>query len=292
VKLIYKIPGFLLIITGAFFLSWGGLLVREFDNADIWQILFWRAFFFTITLIIFLFSIYKKEAVLVIKKSGLPGIFGGIAMSLGFIAYIVSMTQTTVANVLFIISTQTIWLAIFGYLFLKEKISLKTFFSIILAMIGIAVMIGGSLDTGSLFGNLVALFIPINFAFLILLIRKFAKLDLVPALFYGGVIIIVVGFFMSKTIIVTPHDLLVTFILGTFQHAFGFICIVVGARSTPSVTVGLLMLSETLLGPFWVWLFLNEIPPMSVFIGGSIIFAAVIFKTLETKKYKSVKIQH
>ena len=283
-KLIYKIPGYLLILTGAFFLSWGGLLVREFDEANIWQILFWRALFFTITLIIFLFSIYKKEAVLVIKKSGLPGIFGGIAMSLGFIAYIVSMTQTTVANVLFIISTQTIWLAIFGYLFLKEKISLKTFFSIILAMIGIAVMIGGSLDTGSLFGNLVALFIPINFAFLILLIRKFAKLDLVPALFYGGVIIIVVGFFMSKTIIVTPHDLLVTFILGTFQHAFGFICIVVGARSTPSVTVGLLMLSETLLGPFWVWLFLNEIPPMSVFIGGSIIFAAVIFKTLETKK--------
>ena len=283
-KLIYEIPGYLLILTGAFFLSWGGLLVREFDEANIWQILFWRALFFTITLIIFLFSIYKKEAVLVIKKSGLPGIFGGIAMSLGFIAYIVSMTQTTVANVLFIISTQTIWLAIFGYLFLKEKISLKTFFSIILAMIGIAVMIGGSLDTGSLFGNLVALFIPINFAFLILLIRKFAKLDLVPALFYGGLIIIVVGFFMSKTIIVTPHDLLVTFILGTFQHAFGFICIVVGARSTPSVTVGLLMLSETLLGPFWVWLFLNEIPPMSVFIGGSIIFAAVIFKTLETKK--------
>ena len=283
-KLIYKIPGYLLILAGAFFLSWGGLLVREFDEANIWQILFWRAFFFTITLIIFLFSIYKKEAVLVIKKSGLPGILGGIAMSLGFIAYIVSMTQTTVANVLFIISTQTIWLAIFGYLFLKEKISLKTFFSIILATIGIAVMIGGSLDTGSLFGNLVALFIPINFAFLILLIRKFKKLDLVPALFYGGVIIIVVGFFMSKTIIITPHDLLISFILGTFQHAFGFICIVVGARSTPSVTVGLLMLSETLLGPLWVWMFLNEIPPMSVFIGGSIIVAAVIFKTLEQKR--------
>ena len=280
---IYKIPGYILILIGAFFLSWGGLLIREIENANIWQILFWRAFFFTITLIIFIYCIYKNEAVTVIKKSGLPGVLGGIAMSLGFIAYIVSMTQTTVANVLFIISTQTIWLAVFGYLFLKEKISLKTFFSIILAMTGIAVMIGGSLDTSSLFGSLVALFIPINFAFLILLIRKFEKLDLVPALFYGGVIIIVVGFFMSKTIIITPHDLLISFILGTFQHAFGFICIVIGARSTPSVTVGLLMLSETLLGPLWVWMFLNEIPPMSVFIGGSIIVAAVIFKTLEQK---------
>ena len=283
-QFIYKAPGYLLILIGAFFLSWGGLLVREFDGANIWQILFWRAFFFTITLIIFIYCTYKKEAFSIIKKSGLPGVLGGVAMSLGFIAYIVSMTQTTVANVLFIISTQTIWLAVFGYLFLKEKISIKTLFSIILAMIGIAVMIGGSLDTSSLFGSLVALFIPINFAFLILLIRKFDKLDLVPALFYGGIIIIVVGFFMSETIIITPHDLLTSFILGTFQHAFGFICIVIGARSTPSVTVGLLMLSETLLGPFWVWVFLNEIPPMSVFIGGSIIVAAVIFKTLEQKR--------
>tara|TARA_B110000259_G_scaffold188354_1_gene246688 strand:+ start:4235 stop:5110 length:876 start_codon:yes stop_codon:yes gene_type:complete len=286
-KFIYKIPGYVLILMGAFFLSWGGLLVREFDGADIWQILFWRAFFFTITLVIFIYCTYRNDAISVIKKSGLPGILGGFAMSCGFIAYIVSMTETTVANVLFIISTQTIWLAIFGYLFLKEKISIKTLFSIILAIIGIVVMIGGSLGTGSLFGNFVALFIPINFAFLILLIRKFARLDLVPALFYGGLMIIMIGFFMSKTIIISPHDLLIGFILGAFQHAFGFICIVIGARSTPAVTVGLLMLTETLLGPFWVWLFLNEIPPMSVFFGGSIIMIAVILKTLE-KKYSNI----
>jgi DME family drug/metabolite transporter len=280
---VYKIPGYILCLMGAFFLSWGGLLVREWEGSDIWQILFWRAFFFTITLIVFLYFTYKNKVISTIKKSGFPGLLGGVTTSIGFIAYIISMTETTVANVLFIISTQTIWLAIFGYLFLKEKISLKTFFSIILAMIGIAVMIGGSLDTGSLFGNLVALFIPINFAFLILLIRKFSKLDLVPALFYGGVIIMIVAFFMSDTIFVSKHNLLVGFLLGTFQHACGFICIVIGARSTPAAVVGLLMLFETLLGPLWVYIFLNEIPPMSVFIGGSIIVIAVIFKTLEQR---------
>ena len=283
---IYKIPGYILCLLGAFFLSWGGLLVREWEGSDIWQILFWRAFFFTITLIVFLYFTYKNNVILIIKKSGFPGLLGGITTSIGFIAYIISMTETTVANVLFIISTQTIWLAIFGYLFLKEKISLKTFFSIILAMTGISVMISDSLDTGSLFGNLIALFIPINFAFLILLIRKFSKFDLVPALFYGGIIIIIVAFFMSDTILVSKHNLLVGFLLGTFQHACGFICIVIGARSTPAVVVGLLMLVETLLGPFWVFIFLNEIPPMSVFIGGGIIVIAVIFKTLEQKYSK------
>jgi len=282
----YKIPGYTLCLMGAFFLSWGGLLVREWQGGDIWQILFWRAFFFSITLVVFLYSIYKNEVLSIIKKSGFPGLLGGITTSIGFIAYIFSMTETTVANVLFIISTQTIWLAIFGYFFLKEKITTKTFLSIILAMTGIVVMIGGSLNTGSLFGNLIALFIPINFAFLILLIRKFSKLDLVPALFYGGVIIMVVAFFMSDTILISKHNLLVGFLLGTFQHACGFICVVIGARSTPAVVVGLLMLTETLLGPFWVFLFLNEIPPISVFVGGSIIVIAVIFKTLEQKHTK------
>ena len=88
---------------------------------------------------------------------------------------------------------------------------------------------------------------------------------------------------MSKTIVISSHDLFISFLLGTFQHAFGFICITIGARSTPAVVVGLLMLVETLFGPFWVWLFLNEIPPMSVFIGGVIILIAVILKTLEQR---------
>jgi len=281
--LIYRIPGYILCLMGGFFLSWGGLFIRKFEGADIWQILFWRSFFFTLTLVIFLYLTYKKQTLSIIKQSGYPGVLAGIAMSIGFVAYIVSMTETFVANVLFIISTQTIWLALFGYLFLKEKISLKTLFSIILAMVGITVMIRGSLNEGSLFGNLVALYIPINFAFLILLIRKFAKLDLIPALFYAGILGCLYGFFMSKTIFISSHDLFISFLLGIFQHAFGFICITIGARSTPAVVVGLLMLTETLFGPFWVWLFLNEIPPMSVFIGGIIILIAVILKTLEQR---------
>ena len=286
---LYKIPGFILLLLGAFFLSWGGLLIREWEGNDIWQILFWRSLFFNFTLILFLYFIYKKEAFSIIKKSGFPGLLGGAAMAVGFTAYVFAMSMTTVANVLFVISTQTIWLALFGYLFLKEKISLKTLLSIILAMAGIAVMVGGSLSKGSLFGNLVALFIPINFAFLILLIRKYSNLDLVPALFIGGLIIMFFSFFMSETVIISTHNLVVGFLLGSFQHAFGFICIVIGARSTPAVVVGLLMLLETLLGPFWVWAFLSEIPPMSVFIGGGIIILAVILKTLEQRYFNTSK---
>ena len=283
---IYKVPGYILCLVGGFFLSWGGLIIRSFETNNVWQILFWRAFFMTLTIAVFLLLIYKRQTITIIKKSGFPGLIGGFIFSTSFAAYIVSMNQSTVANVLFIISTQTIWLAIFGYIFLKEKISFKTFLSILLAMLGIFIMVRGSLNVEALFGNLVALTIPINFAVLVLIIRKYPNLDLVPMLFYAGVLSCIYGLVMSDTIIVSSHDIFMGFLIGTFQHAFGFICVTIGSRSTPSVVVGLLMLTETLFGPLWVWLFINETPPLTVFIGGFIILSAVVLKSLEQKYFK------
>ena len=283
---IYKVPGYVLCLLGGFFLSWGGLIIRNFETQDVWQILFWRAFFMTLTIAAFLILIYKRETISVIKKAGFPGLIGGFIFSTSFAAYIVSMSQSTVANVLFIISTQTIWLALFGYIFLKEKINLRTFLSILLAMLGIFIMVKGSLNIEALFGNLVALTIPINFAVLVLIIRKYPDLDMVPMLFYAGVLSCIYGLLMSDTIIVSSHDVFMGFLIGTFQHAFGFICVTIGSRSTPSVVVGLLMLTETLFGPLWVWIFINEIPPLSVFVGGAIILTAVILKSIEQKYSK------
>ena len=283
---IYKVPGYILCLVGGFFLSWGGLIIRSFETNNVWQILFWRAFFMTLTIAVFLLLIYKRQTITIIKKSGFPGLIGGFIFSTSFAAYIVSMNQSTVANVLFIISTQTIWLALFGYIFLKEKISFKTFLSILLAMLGIFIMVRGSLNVEALFGNLVALTIPINFAVLVLIIRKYPDLDMVPMLFYAGVLSCIYGLIMSDTIVVSSHDIFMGFLIGTFQHAFGFICVTIGSRSTPSVVVGLLMLTETLFGPLWVWLFINETPPLSVFIGGFIILSAVVLKSFEQKYFK------
>jgi DME family drug/metabolite transporter len=283
---IYKVPGYILCLLGGFFLSWGGLIIRSFETNNVWQILFWRAFFMTLTIAVFLLLIYKRQTITIIKKSGFPGLIGGFIFSTSFAAYIVSMNQSTVANVLFIISTQTIWLALFGYIFLKEKISFKTFLSILLAMLGIFIMVRGSLNVEALFGNLVALTIPINFAVLVLIIRKYPDLDMVPMLFYAGVLSCIYGLIMSDTIVVSSHDIFMGFLIGTFQHAFGFICVTIGSRSTPSVVVGLLMLTETLFGPLWVWLFINETPPLSVFIGGFIILSAVVLKSFEQKYFK------
>ena len=283
-QFLYKIPGYVLLLFGGFCLSWGGFIVRSFQEADVWQILFLRSFFFIIALILFLSLTYKKKVLRVIKDSGVPGILGGFVMSFSFVAFIVSMNNTTVANVVFIISTQTMFLAIFGFFYLKEKVSLIGSSSIFLAMSGIFIMVGDSISTGSLFGNLVALVIPINFAIYVMIIRKNSNLDMVPAMLYSGIFSLIYGAILSNSFEFTSHDLFMGFLLGVPQLALGFICITIGSRTTASATVGLLMLMETLCGPLWVWLLLNEIPPLSVFIGGAVIISAIVLKSFDKHK--------
>ena len=282
-QFIYKIPGYLLLLFGAFCLSWGGFIVRSFENASVWQILFIRSFFFFIAVSVFLILTYKKETIKIIKRSGLAGILGGLVMSFSFVAFVVAMSNTTVANVVFIISTQTMFLAIFGYFYLNEKISFLGAFSIFLAMSGILIMVGDSISKGSLFGNIVALAIPINFSILVMIVRKNSNLDMIPAIFYSGFFSCLYGLFLCESFNFTNHDIFMGFLLGVPQLALGFICITIGSRTTASVTVGLLMLVEAIFGPLWVWLFINEIPPLSVIIGGLIIIMAIILKSFDKK---------
>ena len=277
-NLIKNIPGPVLIFMGALSLSFGGLLVKSFEGSTLWQILFWRSLFFSLTVLAFLIISYKKKTFQAFYESGLPGFFGGIILSFGFCGYVFAMYNTTVANTNFIISLQILFLAIFGYFFLKEKISTITLTSIVLAISGVFLMVGNSLSPGELSGNLAAFTMPITFAVLIMIVRKFPTVDMVPAQFVAGISSCLIGFLLSNKLMISSHDIFLGFLAGFFQVGFGFIFITIGARSTPSAMVGVIMLSESVLGPIWAFLFVGERPSMFALIGGSIILFAVLLQ--------------
>ena len=287
---IKNLPGPLLIFFGALSLSFGGLIVKSFEGATLWQILFWRSLFFSLTVLAFLLIIYKKKTLTSFYDSGLAGVIGGIVLSFGFCGYVFAMYNTTVANTNFIISLQILFLALFGYIFLKEKINALTLTSIILAMVGVLVMVGNSLSPGELSGNLAAFTMPITFAVLIMIVRKYPTVDMVPAQFVAGVSSCLIGFLLSSKIMISPHDIFLGFLAGFFQVGFGFIFITIGARTTPSALVGIIMLSESILGPLWAFLFVSERPSIFGLLGGAIILFAVLlqFYSLLTKSKKKV----
>ncbi|MDB9811632.1 DMT family transporter [Candidatus Pelagibacter sp.] len=277
-NVIKNIPGPILIFMGALSLSFGGLIVKSFEGASLWQILFWRSLFFSLTVLTFLIITYKKKTLSAFYESGLQGFLGGIILSFGFCGYVFAMYNTTVANTNFIISLQILFLAIFGYFFLKEKISTITLTSIILAISGVFLMVGNSLSPGELTGNLAAFTMPITFAVLIIIVRKYPTVDMVPAQFVAGVSSCLIGFLLSNNLMISTHDIFLGFLAGFFQVGFGFIFITIGARSTPSAMVGIIMLSESVLGPIWAFLFVSERPSMFGLIGGAIILFAVLLQ--------------
>ena len=65
-SLFLKIPGPILVFLGAFSLSFGGLIVKSFEGATLWQILFWRSVFFLIVVGFFILITHIVLAAIIV----------------------------------------------------------------------------------------------------------------------------------------------------------------------------------------------------------------------------------
>ena len=214
---IYKISGPLLVAMGGLFLSSGGTIFRSFEMADPWAIYFWRSVFFTPAVLLFVYLTNQSQFTQKFKSLGWVGIICAALYATGSGAYMFALKYTTVANVVFIISIQTFFLAVMGYFFLKEKINFSTMIAIILAATGLYVMIGTKISGGSALGNAFAFVIPVAFTLVVTIIRKFNHIDMVPAVAVSGIFALVVGFIFSGSIAITVHDLILVFFFGALQ---------------------------------------------------------------------------
>ena len=270
--------GISIIFLGVFLVSFGGLTVKSFETENPWQILFWRQFFFSITIFIFLLTKYKKDIFKVLIKSSIVSLIMGCGLFFGFVGFVYSMLNTSVANVNFINTTQVIFLTIFSFIFLKEKINLITLISIIIAFIGIVIIFLNSLYVGDLKGNLIALAIPLCFAGVVIFVKKFPNCDLTLSGIIGSLFVMIYALFASEYIMISKHDLLLSVVAGIFQTGLPFILLIIASKYISSSIIGLVMLLEALMGPAWAFIFINDIPSINVFIGGLFILCGVTLK--------------
>ena len=135
-------------------------------------------------------------------------------------------------------------------------------------------------------GNIAAFVMPISFAVLILTVRKYPSIDMIQLQLIAGIGAVIIGYLLSSKIIISSHDIFLGFLAGFFQVGLGFIFITIGAKTTPSALVGIIMLTEAVLGPLWAWLFINETPPLVVLLGGVIVISAVLLQFFNLKIVK------
>ena len=278
----------LLLIPASVGISFGGLIMRNINYADAWQIAFYKtlAFIFLITLI--LFNKYRFSIVSKIKIIGFPGVTGSFFLMLAMLLIIQAYANTSIANTSFTLSAIPFITAGLAYIFLKEKLSLRTLLIMIVAFFGIFIMINEGLGQGDFHGNLMALGCAFCFSGFAIIVRKFRNIDMLPTLFISGVMIVIVSFVLNFENLTVPiHDVLLCFLWGGILSIFVNIVFIYSTRFLYASEVTFFMLLEISLSPFWVWIFLNETISQETLFGGIIVILSVtVYSFIELRNSK------
>jgi len=181
--------GLLLMLGATLCWATAGVLVRSQSVRDGWEVTFWRSFFMILFMAGVLFVQYRGETLHRIRAIGLPGLISGALWAIMFIAFILALSRTTVANTLVLCSISPFMSAIAGWLMLSERVPLRTWIAMVAAFGGIALMFVDSLGGGGTAGNLIALAIPVCFALNVTVLRRMhAEADMVPTVLVAGLI--------------------------------------------------------------------------------------------------------
>ena len=282
----------LIVLIAGIFWSFGPLVVRHIDNAQLipWQYLFFRGSVIFLVLNIYLFLAEGQKFIGNYSRIGLSGLIGGVSLGIANISFILSITTTTAAVTMMMLATQPFVAAILAYIFLKEKISKTTFIAITVAAAGIIFMSLDSKGEGTLFGLINGLLSSLGFAGFTVSLRwrkntpKFTTVA-IAGIFCSAVAILVLLFNDSNILISLKNSSLSA--LHGFLVCTGLILFSMKSKYLPATDLTLLSLTEVLGGIFWVWLpwfGINEVPSVNTLIGGAIIISAIIFYGYNTKR--------
>ena len=278
----------ILLIFGVVGISFGGLIMRSISSGDPWQILFFRSLSFSITFSVILLLKYKSKFINIVKMTGVYGFIGGIIYMIGIILYIHAFANTTIGNVLFVVSTIPFITAILSYIFFNEKISFIKIFIISIAFFGVSIMLIDSIHGRNYLGIILALLGAICASFYFLILRKSKNIDSLPIGLMGGVFTVVVSFFIKNgDIYINFEDILLLILWGGILNGTIHLIFSFTTKHLHASEVTLFLLLETGLGPVWVWIYFDERLSNNSLIGGLIIFLSIsVFSLLEIKYSK------
>jgi drug/metabolite transporter (DMT)-like permease len=271
-------------IVAATLWSIAGVVTRHLEPAlqaeGRFEITFWRSLFAAVFVGGYLLLV-RRAGWRPVVAAGWPGLVSGAMWAVMFIAFMMALTLTTVANTLLVLSLGPLITALLARAVLGVPIPPRTWAAIAVATAGIAWMAAQAApaSTGGrpLAGMLIALCVPVASAInLVTLHKTRARVDLVPAVFLGGVISAALVLPLAAPLQAGPRDVLLLAVLGFFQLGLPCMLMVVASRSLSAPEVSLLALLEVVLGPLWAWLGAGEAPAAATLAGGALVLGALV----------------
>ena len=268
--------GLLITTIGVLFVVPDALFVRLIE-ADALAISFWRNFLTGAVTLIGLFILYGTKTVSKINETGKYGLIYAGFTGLSSILFVTAVSNTSVANVVFILASMPIFAALFSWLWLGERISKRMVWTIILVAFGLSVIAFGSSTNANAHwtGDLMALGVAASFAVGLTAARRAKAISIVPAIpiAYIGAALVVLPFTSPLDIIPSQWGLIL--LHGGFFILISTTFLALGPRYIPSAEVALLILLESVLSPLLVWFAIGEEPGNWAIIGGAIVISVL-----------------
>ena len=280
-----------IVLIAGLFWSFGPLVIRYVDQPELfpWQYLFARGL---IIFIILNFYLYLNEGTNFVKnylRIGLSGMVGSVGLASAMMSFIWSITHTSVAITLLCLAAMPLITALLGFIFLKEKISINTWISIVIAAIGIYIMAMNDQKIDNTTGLVFGLTSAFGFSIFSISLRWRKETPQFTTVSLAGLICTLFSFYIiiqSNSSLFSSSKNEMLFSLHGTLVCIGLILYSIGSKHLPAAELTLLSLTEVIGGIFWVWLPLfgiNEVPSANTIIGGFLIFISLIYYSLLTK---------
>mgnify|MGYP002624054306 FL=1 len=257
--------------------SFGGLIVRSLDGSSEWQVVFYRGGSLAVALLIFLFRQRIADGLRAFKRVGIWGVICGVFFCNMQTLFIISLSNTTVANTSFILSSGPIVTAVLARLALGEGVRKSTMAVLLVVVAGVSLMVVDGLATGNVFGDLAAVGAMLSLAGFVVTLRAKRQIDMLPSLVIGGFLAALISAGAVRGAVAVPtDDLLLCVFWGGILSAVVLVLFTSAARHLNGAVVMVLLMVEYFLGPLWVWLFIGERPSQLALLGGAIILSGVL----------------
>lgn len=254
-------------------------LAPSLQSEGRFEITFWRSLFAAVFVGGY-FLLVRREGWRPLAAAGWPGLVSGLMWAVMFIAFMLALTLTTVANTLLVLSLGPLITALLARAVIGVPIAPRTWAAIAVATAGIVWMATQAAPSSGgrpLAGMLIAFSVPVASAINLVTLQKTrARFDLVPAVFLGGLIAAALMLPLAAPFQAGPRDLVLLAVLGFFQLGLPCMLMVVAARSLSAPEVSLLALLEVVLGPLWAWLGAGEVPAGATLSGGALVLGALV----------------
>ena len=269
------LKGLIITTMGALFVVPDSLFVRLI-GAEALVISFWHGLISGLVILLAVLVLQGTSPFRAVLQTGRYGIIYILAAGVSGMLFVLAVSMTSIANVVFIIATLPVFAAIYSRPFLGEPISRRMVFTIAAVAAGLAIIAYGSGDTegASIEGDLVALAVSALFAAGLTAARKVKHVSMVPAVPIG---------YLSASICLLPFidpfaieadKWLLVPLHGIFVVVSSAL-LALGPRYISSAEVGLLILLESVLAPLLAWMVIDEFPGNWALLGGLVVISAL-----------------